>query len=301
MDNITCSIVIINYHSEELILKCLDSLYKFHYDLNLEIIVINNGGELKRLSESYEKVIISDPHDNVGFSKANNLGIRAAKGNYILHLNADTYFIEPVLKDCIKEMRNNTSIGALGCNLKYPDKTEQLSYHDGHLFFRKCWWRNPISIKWFRGSQKASRSIEEIKQKHSYSHTAPWLTGAFLLMRKSDIITDNWFWDEDFFMYWEDVELCSRIINGGKKCYYFADKTIVHIGGSGQSNFNLERYSMMEDAKIKCIKKNKGVLALKLYVWLMKLNLRLENFLKKRAKEEISPLLMMETEYYKKL
>lgn len=301
MDNLICSIVIVNYHTEELIINCVDTLYQFHSDFLFEIIVVNNGGDLDQLSKKYNNIEIFEIGSNVGFSKANNLGTRNAKGTYVLYLNADTYFNEPTIQNCIREMMNNPVIGALGCKLKYPDGKEQLSYHDGHLFFRKSWWRNPVSIKLFKGSKKAIRSIDRIKEKHRTSHYAPWLSGAFLLMRKAEIIANDWLWDEDFFMYWEDVELCSRIRNKGYQCFYFADKTIVHIGGSGQSEFNLNRYSMMENAKIKYIKKTKGSLVAKLYVWMMKLNLRIEIFLVKRAGEDISPQLRLETDYFNQL
>lgn len=301
MGELKCSIVIINYHTEDYILHCLDTIYQFHPNSNFEIIIVNNGGTLEQLASHYNNIRIIQAQENLGFSKANNIGTRFAKHDFILFLNADTYFIQPTIDDCIIELERDNSIGVLGCKLQYPDRRAQLSYHDGHLFIKKSLWRNPLVIKFFNGSKKAFRSLERIKKDHHSSHYAPWISGAFFLMRKSDILDFKWYWDEDFFMYWEDVELCSRIEKVKKKCFYFADRTIVHIGGSGQSEFNTKRYQMMENAKLKCISKNRNEFIAKVYILSMKLNLWMERFLIKRARKEIPPFQKIEMDYYNRL
>ena len=301
MGEVKCSIVIINYHTEDYILHCLETIYQFHPNSNFEIIIVNNGGTLEQLASRDNNIRIIQSQDNLGFSKANNLGARHANNEFILFLNADTYFIQSTIDDCIIEMERDNSIGVLGCKLQYSDGRAQLSYHDGHLFLKKSLWRNPFVIKFFNGSKKALKSLEQIKKDHHSSHYAPWISGAFFLMRKSDILDFQLFWDEDFFMYWEDVELCARIKEVKKMCFYYADKTVVHIGGSGESEFNSKRYQIIENAKLKCISKNRNEFITKMYILIMKLNLWMERYLIKRAGKEIPPVLKIEMDYYNHL
>ena len=301
MDQIVCSVIIINYHTEDLVLNCIESLFLFHSKLKLEVIVINNGVKLDRLRLKFLYINIIESEYNLGFSRGNNLGLKYTTGDYVLFLNADTYFIQSTIDDCIIEMERDNSIGVLGCKLQYPDGRAQLSYHDGHLFLKKSLWRNPFVIKFFNGSKKALKSLEQIKKDHHSSHYAPWISGAFFLMRKSDILDFQLFWDEDFFMYWEDVELCARIKEVKKMCFYYADKTVVHIGGSGESEFNSKRYQIIENAKLKCISKNRNEFITKMYILIMKLNLWMERYLIKRAGKEIPPVLKIEMDYYNHL
>jgi GT2 family glycosyltransferase len=118
-----------------------------------------------------------------------------------------------------------------------------------------------------------------------------------MMMCRQTIIERNLYWDEDFFMYWEDVELCHRIRKSGMKIVYMSEPSIIHLGGGG-ANVPLERVVQMETSKLKCIEKTHGRFVAKTYKWLMRKELGLELWLQNRAKAEIPEMMKKELEYY---
>jgi GT2 family glycosyltransferase len=294
------SVVIINYHSQELIANCLDSLLHHHSNLYYEVLIVNNGGEVSALeARNTEQLKVIGATNNIGFSRANNLGLKHVAGEFVLFLNADTLFTESILEACLEQLAN-PEVGALSCKLVYPDNTRQFNFHRGHRLFRKLWMRNPFALKWCDAADKLALEQQQLIQKHEKSHFTDWVSGAFLMMRRKDILEHNWYWDEDFFMYWEDVELCHRIRQSGKQVLYYADKQIVHIGGGGEMGFNTKRFSMMEQSKLLYLQKTRGVFLKFIYIQLMKWNLRLENLLNRRKNINPSEQLRMESEFYLK-
>lgn len=276
------SIIIVNYYNEEYIYQCLKSLIDFHPTHFLEVIIVNNGGVLNKVKTTFSHIIkVYEVSENKGFAYANNIGLNYAQGKYILFLNPDTYFIEPVLETCIEFLEKDSSIGMLGCRLLNPDGSLQLSYHDGHQVFRKLFYRNPFIIKYFNGSVKAQKSMEKIMKQHASSHDAPWLSGAFLMCRKEYIDKYKLNWDEDFFMYWEDVDLCYRTRKCKLKVWYLASKSIIHIGGSGM-NVSIQRFEMLENGKLMFIEKHWGALAKFLYILCMKIELIIERLINRK-------------------
>lgn len=294
------SIIIINFHSQKLIVNCLNSLRQHHSSLAYEVLIVNNGGEVSELEASNtEQLKIISAKNNIGFSRANNLGLQHAVGEFVLFLNADTLFTESILEACLEQLAN-PEVGALSCKLVYPDNRRQLNFHRGHQLFRKLWMRNPFALKWCKTTEKVANELQQLIAKHEKTHCTDWVSGAFLMMRRKDILERNWYWDEDFFMYWEDVELCHRIRQSGKQVLYYADKQIIHIGGGGETGFNTKRFSMMEQSKLLYLKKTRGEFLKFIYIQLMKWTLRLENFLNRRKNINPSEQLRMESAFYLK-
>lgn len=272
------SIIIVNYFSEALIISLLNSIFKFEKGVEFEVIVVNNGGDLNELQRQFSTIRVIEDKNNNGFAYANNLGFSIAKGRFILFLNPDTIFIQPTLNKCVEMLSSDKEIGAIGCKLLNEDLSLQYSYHDGHSIFKKLFWRNPIIIKYLGGTFKARKSIDEIKIKHNFNHQPPWISGAFVLMKHSDIVTYDLKWDEDFFMYWEDVELSQRILKRGLKLQYLSEPAIIHLIQGGAS-LSSNRFNMMEDAKMVYIKKRYGIFIFRLYLLLFRAELKFEKFL----------------------
>lgn len=293
------SVIIVNYHSQDYIYECIRTMQLYHDMQRLEVIVVNNAGNLKKVKKEFDFVKIVDSPNNMGFSAANNIGFREASGDIVLYLNPDTYFISQAIHTCAEILRKDSSIGLLGCRLLNEDRSLQLSYHDGDQVFRKLINRNPFVIKFFNGNRKAMMSIEIIQLKHNSDHEARWLTGAYAMFRKSDIREKGLLWDEDFFMYWEDVELSYRIKKKGLKCFYTTNAELIHMGGSGE-NVSFTRFDLMEKSKLLFLEKTNGKFHNCIYVKLVKWTLRLENFLNRRKNINPSKLLSMETEFYLK-
>ncbi len=117
------SIIIVNYNTKELIKNCIKSIYQYTNDIEFEIIVSDNGstdGSIEMLKSEFPNVILIENNANLGFGKANNNGLRIAKGKYIFYLNSDTVLLNNAVKifyDYWEQSPNKNEIGALGCNL----------------------------------------------------------------------------------------------------------------------------------------------------------------------------------------
>lgn len=293
------SVVIVNYKNPPLIQQCVKSILQYEKTVDYEIIVVDNDSQddtEKQLRAIYPKLKWIQMGYNSGFAKANNAGAKIAKGDYILFLNVDTIFIEPVFEKMAKRLAVEPKVGAVGCRLLNSDKSLQLSYHNVDRFFRKLWWRNPLAIK-LGYSRRNELEKFNIADMHSLDHSPRWICGAAVMMRRQDIVSRNLYWDEDFFMYWEDVELCHRIRKSGMKIVYMAKPSIIHLGGGG-ANVPVERFAQMETSKLKCIEKTRGSFATKIYKWLLRKELGLELWLQNRAKAEIPEMMKKELEYY---
>ncbi len=293
------SVVIVNYKNPPLILQCVKSILQYEKTVDYEIIVVDNDSRddtEQQLRAIYPKLKWIQMGYNSGFAKANNAGTKVANSDYILFLNADTILIEPVFEKMATRLEEEPKVGAVGCRLFNSDNSLQLSYHNGDRFFRKLWWRNPLAIK-MGCSRRNESEKSDIAVMHIRNHSSRWICGAAVMMRRQDIVSQNLYWDEDFFMYWEDVELCHRIRKSGMKIVYMSEPSIIHLGGGG-ANVPLERFAQMETSKLKCIEKTHGRFVAKTYKWLMRKELGLELWLQNRAKAEIPEMMKKELEYY---
>ena len=293
------SVVIVNYKNPPLIVQCVKSILKYEKTVDYEIIVVDNDSHddtEQQLRAIYPELKWIQMGYNSGFAKANNAGTKEANREYILFLNADTVFIEPVFEKMVNYLEAEPKVGAVSCRLLNCDKSLQLSYHNGDRFFRKLWWRNPLAIK-LGCSRRNELEKFNIADMHSLDHLPRWICGAAVMMRRQDIVSRNLYWNEDFFMYWEDVELCHRIRKSGMKIAYMAEPSIIHLGGGG-ANVPVERFAQMETSKLKCIEKTRGRFVAKTYKWLMRKELELELWLQNRAKAEIPEMMKKEIEYY---
>ncbi|MBR3568999.1 MAG: glycosyltransferase family 2 protein [Salinivirgaceae bacterium] len=293
------SVIIVNYKNPPLILQCVKSILQYEKTVDYEIIVVDNDSQddteqqLRAICPNLKWIQMGY---NSGFGRANNAGTRIAKGDFILFLNADTILIEPVFEKMATRLAVEPKIGAVGCRLLNSDKSLQLSYHNGDCFFRKLWWRNPLAIK-LGFSRRNEFDKSRIVAKHNHNHLTRWICGTAVMMRRQDIVSRNLYWDEDFFMYWEDVELCHRIRKSGMKIVYMAEPSIIHLGGGG-ANVPIERFAQMEASKLLCIEKTRGSFIVQIYKQLIRKELRLELRLEKKAGHSLERMLAKELAFY---
>lgn len=293
------SVVIVNYKAPHLILQCVKSILQYEKAVDYEIIVVDNDSrddteqQLRAICPNLKWIQMGY---NSGFGRANNAGTKTAKGDFILFLNADTILQESVFEKMASRLAAEPKVGAVGCRLLNRDKSLQLSYHNGDRFFRKLWWRNPLAIK-MGFSRRNELEKSNIATMHTFDHSPRWICGAAVMMRRQDIVSRNLYWDEDFFMYWEDVELCHRIRKSGMKILYLAEPSVIHLGGGG-TNVPVERFAQMETSKLLCIGKTHGGFVAGIYKWLMRKELKLELRLEKKAGHSIESMFAKELTFY---
>lgn len=218
------SIIIINYRTKQLIINCLTSIYKFTRDVGFEIIIVDNdpengGGESIR--EVFPAIKYINMDSNAGFGRANNEGMQVAEGRYFLILNADTLVSDNVIGRCVKRMDERLDIVACGALQYNADGSPMNFYKSFNEYIKTFFILPPAGI--------LNKFLEKIYPEPQYEDPDQfdWLVGAFIVVRKEAVEKTGGF-DEDFFMYAEDVEWCARLSRYGKLCY-FHDCTFVHL------------------------------------------------------------------------
>ena len=246
------SIIIVNYKSSHFIKNCLQSAMAFESYKSFEWIIIDNDSK----DQSKEILLTEFPfihwHDmgyNAGFARANNAGIKLAKGDSILLLNPDTIILNDAINICLQEFTKSTNV-ACGVQLLNPDLSPQIS---GNHFMKGGlnhllplpYWGN--LLKWIAGLFKIQKPSIEIA---SSIEIVDWISGAFLMIKR-DALHKSGLMDEDFFLYAEEVEWCSRIKKIGNLCIYGKIK-IIHIVGeiiTSNSNSSDKSYTNLFDKK----------------------------------------------------
>jgi GT2 family glycosyltransferase len=220
----TLSIIIVNYKSENLILNCLRSISLFTKNILYEVIVLDNSfvfGENKVILGEFPAIIWKDSGSNLGFSKANNVGIKLAKGEFLLFLNADTLLTDNSIEKAynyLKSKEENVAIGAIQDDIN----GNPLPYFRTQNEIRKQLFILPNTLI-------INRIVDFFLPKESFEspNETNNLVGAFLFVSKKNALQSGK-WDEDFFLYAEDVEFSQRLSKFGK-LLYFEDVRIVHL------------------------------------------------------------------------
>lgn len=295
---VTC--IIINYHTELLLIKCVQSLFNFHSNKLVEVLIVNNGGNLDVFRNLFPTICIKETGENLGFSRANNFGLSFVTTKYVCFLNSDTEFISSIFDQFIMRFKQSDQTGAISCLLLNSDKSVQANFHWGHQLWLKLLLRNPLIIKVLPVKKILNRKNNLNTKKLLETHLAEWISGCIFFTSIEISKQFNTFWDEDFFMYWEDVELSFRLRDKGYKLLYAPDLKIIHHSGGNEALFNVKRFEMMERSKLIFIQKRFGSFAHNIYIQLMKFTLRFERFLLKRKGEKVSEILEIESIFYAK-
>ncbi len=227
------SIIIVSYNSEKEIINCINSLLPQLNDINGEILVIDNNSidnTISLIKEIENKSFsIIQNSENLGYTIANNQGIKEAKGEYLLLLNPDTIVPNGVINNLLNEIKNNDAIGAIAPQLRFPDGRIQKSC-------RRFPRRRDILYESI-GLSKLFKNSKEFNywKMGDFDHKITCLVdqpaGAALLIPKK-IIEEIGSLDENFPMFFSDVDLCKRIWDADYNVQYNTNSFITHEGGA---------------------------------------------------------------------
>lgn len=233
--------VIIVSSKKDYLFECLKTLTEALKKVNSEVILIDNASSDKigdQAKKAYPEIKVIRREENGGFGENNNMGMRIAKGKYILLLNDDTKIIDGnIFKEMVSWMDSHPKAGIASCALLNPDrKSYQGSGGYYPTLFRVFAW-----MTFLDDIPLLDKIIKPYHPMHSWSpfykgggyflgvHKQDWVTGAFFLMRK-EAMEEAGFFDEDFFLYVEEVELSKRFIKKGWEIWYLPQWKIVHYG-----------------------------------------------------------------------
>jgi len=244
MINVDLSVCIVNWNAIKYLPISLDSIMACSTGINYEIIIHDNAssdGSVALLESDYPMVRVLANNNNVGFAAGNNIASKAANGRYILYLNPDTELRTNAFEGMVRFMDQNPEYGAIGCKLENGDGTIQ--YTCARTFptpFNQFCYLAMINRLFPRS--KLLSSVELEYWDHNNSRDIDCISGACLLVRKevNDCIGG---FDENIFMYGEDVDICYRIRDLGYKIYYLATERIVHYGGKSSGQIQLNHFS----------------------------------------------------------
>lgn len=224
------SVIIVNWNTKKLLNDCLSSIFKFTKDVNFEVIVVDNGsedGSGQMVKKKFPQVKLILNENNLGFTKANNQGIKVAEGEYILLLNSDTYLIENSLKKLVEIAKSLPGLGALGPNLLNENRSVQQSVGFFPHLPQAFWWMSFIDDLPFGTILRPYHVDHDSFYKND--HEVDWVTGAAIIVPKK-VIREVGELDEQIFMYGEEVDWCWRIKKANFKVFYSPATKIVHIG-----------------------------------------------------------------------
>lgn len=229
------SIVIVSYRCRDHLRECLDSLAPHRDEVDMEVLLLDNasGDDTLEAAAGHPWVQVEALTENLGFGRANNRGFDRATGRAVLALNPDTVVPPGALRACLDELWSHSDVGVL---------TPRLVDREGNLD-RRCKRGFPTpwsSFCYFTGLD------QHLTGPRSSHYTAGWLpedragdvdsvTGAFMLMPAHALEEVGGF-DEQFFMYAEDIDLCLRFIEHGWRVRYWPGVDVVHVGAGSNED-----------------------------------------------------------------
>ena len=227
------SIIIVNYKSREYLDECMTSIFNNFGDLGFEIIIINNDRAhiLPKADEvrlglemaNDEKVKIIEVGKNNGFGTSCNIGAKKSSGDILLLLNPDTKVLSNNVEKLLDEFKKDKNIGIIGSNILEEDEFIQKWSAGKELNIMEI-------IKNNLGLSKNKKILKNKEQRE-----VDWVTGAAMFIRR-DLFLEMGGFDEMFFLYFEDIDLCKRVRESGKKVILFPEFKIKHFGGKSSKD-----------------------------------------------------------------
>ncbi len=274
------SIIIVNYNVRYFLEQCLFSVRYSASDLTHEIIVVDNAstdGSRPYLEKRFPEVRFIWNSENLGFAKANNIGLKISRGDFILFLNPDTILTEDCLESCITHLKQTSRPGALGVRM--------LDGSGNFLKESRRGFPTPITALFklfglstlFPGSAVFARyhmgHLDPLK-----SHVTDVLAGAFMMVSRSVLEKTGGF-DEDYFMYGEDIDLSYRIQKAGFENLYFAGASIIHFKGESTEKGTLNHVRLFYEAMSIFARKHYGSWRAGFFNALLQMGIRVRAFL----------------------
>lgn len=254
--NQTLSVIIINHNNFNLLDNCLKSFHQFIEEVDYEVIVVDNAsseGDVTDVIFQYPHVKLIKNKENLGFSAANNLAVESSLGHHLLFLNNDIVFRENTIKlslDFLRQQKNPSIVGVRLLN-------EDLSMQESCFEFTTLW--NSFTENFFLYKLfPKSKFFNKYWQNYSIEDHATEvdvIKGAYILCSRETFERLNGF-DDRFFFYAEEADLCYRLKQLGGKVFYLSFLPLIHLGGQSTGEHTWFKYKNQTTAKIQILQKH---------------------------------------------
>lgn len=222
MSDIIVSVIIVNYNGKKYLKDCFESLQNKLSNLNYEVVVVDNlstDNSVNYIKEKYPEIRLIESKENLGFGKGNNLGVLYAKGKYVLLFNNDTILLTSIDKG-IDLLEQDSTIGVIGANM----------FNGQNQYIYACgYFPNTLNMLIFKKFLVHTNEFADGNfSKPIYD--VDWMSGSFLLLSKNLYQEINGF-DEDYFMYVEDVDICKKIADKNLRRIFMPELKYIHYVG----------------------------------------------------------------------
>lgn len=242
------SVIFVNYNGGTMIIDAIRSVVATVSGIAYEIIVADNAssdGSPEIIKNTFgERVFMVEMGRNAGFAAANNAGLEKATGDYILFLNPDTIVLDGALQTMIDYLNTHPDVGACGGNLYSQDLQPQFSYWT-LLPGVRMEWNGLFSDRFLRCKHHGSHEHNFTGQPKDVAY----IMGADLMVRR-ELIERVGKMDEDFFLFYEETELCYRIRRAGYRIVNVPDAHIIHLEGKTIDTMGIRHEQMMQSRAI---------------------------------------------------
>ena len=226
----TCqvSVIIVNWNTKDLLRDCLGSIYANTHSVPFEVIVVDNNSKdlsVDMVKRDFPEVILVENDKNCGFAKANNIGASKASGRYLLLLNSDTLIMDKCIKRMVECFEQDKSVGIVGAQLVRPNGRYQRSFFEFPSLkseLKKAFFVHYISRGRVKPKLINSSNFDTLREVEQIPGTAMMIDRDFFRKLEG--------FDESYFMYAEDADLCFRARLFGKKVVLCAEAHVVHYG-----------------------------------------------------------------------
>ena len=271
VDVVDVSVIVVNYNVREFLEQALDSVDRASAGLSVETFVVDNNsvdGSVAMVRERFPDAQVIANEENVGFGRANNQAIRQARGRYLLILNPDTLLQEDTLRTFVDFMDAHPEAGSAGCRILNPDGTFAPESRRAFPTPSVALYRMTGLSRLFPHSETFGRynltylPVDEVCEVDALSGSC-MLVRRDALYRPADPSGDGvgegaGLFDEDFFMYGEDLDWCFRIQQAGWKIYYTPDTQIIHYKGECTRKGELRYVRLFYGAMLQFTEKHFG-------------------------------------------
>jgi GT2 family glycosyltransferase len=221
------SVLIVNYFSWPLTLRCIESLHATGYEDFETVVVDNDSAEPPELPAG---VRLIRNNENVGFARAHNRGIAASTGDIVILINPDTIVGEGFFRDLNAFLEENPRVGIVGPRILDSEGELQLSARREISALSGFLGRTSLLTRLFPKSSLVKSQFPAVTE-GSHPSAVDWVSGACMAIRRETLHTTGPL-DERFFMYFEDADLCRRARGRGWLVYYLPQVEIVHHTGA---------------------------------------------------------------------
>jgi GT2 family glycosyltransferase/lipopolysaccharide/colanic/teichoic acid biosynthesis glycosyltransferase len=240
-NNIKISVVIVNYNVKEYLEQSLLSIKRALDGISHEIIVVDNAsvdGSVAFILQRFPNIRLIELNENLGFGKGNNIALQQVSGEFVVLINPDTIVQEDTFIKLVQFFEANPQAAGATCKIINPDGSFSIDCRHSIPTPMMAFWKVTGLSKLFPNSKIFSKyNLTYLDENEIYP--IPAISGSFMMFRK-EVLDKVGYFDERFFMYCEDIDLCHRVNEAGYKIYYVPTTQIIHYKGESTKKDNLD-------------------------------------------------------------